>query len=287
MVLNDLRKSALAFIATAEGDDDLGIFEWSAPEGADPEDLAALAMANPNLGYRKDAKKLLANARRAKERGGAALASFRTNHMCQWVKLDDPAIDAGAWERTAVPDAPIEGASRWAMAIDLSADGRHAAVVAACRLPGERLRVQVADSGPTAEVRKRLLATISTVKPAKFGWLPYGPTAALAADLKDRKSVRSWPPAGVEIEELTGEAAAVCMGFAQMVGEERVEHLQGDELLDDHVTGAEKLKKPNDTWIFSRKGEGYVDAAYAAAGAVHLARTLPEPIGKPRLRAVE
>jgi hypothetical protein len=35
--------------------------------------------------------------------------------------------------------------------------------------------------------------------------------------------------------------------------------------------------------VFSRKGEGHVDAAYAAAGAVHLARTLPAPVGKPRL----
>jgi hypothetical protein len=48
------------------------------------------------------------------------------------------------------------------------------------------------------------------------------------------------------------------------------------------VTGAGRLKR-GDAWVFSRKGEGHCDAAYAAAGAVHLARTLPAPVGKPRL----
>ena len=51
VVLNDLRASALD-----DPDDDprLGIFEWSAPPDADPLDIDALAMANPNLGRRLD-----------------------------------------------------------------------------------------------------------------------------------------------------------------------------------------------------------------------------------------
>ena len=38
-----------------------------------------------------------------------------------------------------------------------------------------------------------------------------------------------------------------------------------------------------DAWVFSRRGEGHVDAAYATAGAVHLARTMRTPVGRPRL----
>jgi hypothetical protein len=64
------------------------------------------------------------------------------------------------------------------------------------------------------------------------------------------------------------------MGFSEQVDAHRIAH-SGDPLLDAHVSAAEKLST-GDGWRFSRKGEGHVDAAYAAAGAVHLARTLPE-----------
>ncbi|MBM0274127.1 hypothetical protein [Micromonospora tarensis] len=99
IVLNDLRESALAFIERGEGDGDVMLAEWSAPEDADPFDLAALAQANPNLGTRKNARKLLANARRAVARGGRALNGFKTEHMCIRVKVMNPAIDPGAWKR--------------------------------------------------------------------------------------------------------------------------------------------------------------------------------------------
>ena len=62
VVLNDWRDSALTFIETAEGDERLGLFEYSAPDGSSPVDLDALAQANPNLGRRIDADALLAAA---------------------------------------------------------------------------------------------------------------------------------------------------------------------------------------------------------------------------------
>jgi hypothetical protein len=56
----------------------------------------------------------------------------------------------------------------------------------------------------------------------------------------------------------------------------------GDGLLTAHVTGSEKLKS-GDTWRFSRRGRGHCDAAYAAAGAAHLARLLPTPVRRGRV----
>jgi hypothetical protein len=55
-----------------------------------------------------------------------------------------------------------------------------------------------------------------------------------------------------------------------------------DPLLNAHIAGTSKLRT-GDGWRFARKGAGHVDAAYAAAGAVRLARTLPPPT-MPRLR---
>jgi hypothetical protein len=85
----------------------------------------------------------------------------------------------------------------------------------------------------------------------------------------------------VTVAEIKAELAAVCMGLAEQVGAGR-SRTPVDPLLDAQIGGAERLKR-GDVWVFSRKGEGHVDAAYAAAGAVHLARTLPPPVGKPRL----
>jgi hypothetical protein len=85
----------------------------------------------------------------------------------------------------------------------------------------------------------------------------------------------------VRVEEIRAETASICMGFAELVTAGQVVH-SGDPLLDAHVAVAERLRS-GDTWRFSRKGDGHVDAVYAAAGACHLARTLPTPVGKPRV----
>jgi hypothetical protein len=52
-------------------------------------------------------------------------------------------------------------------------------------------------------------------------------------------------------------------------------------LLDAHIAVAEK-SATGDAWRFTRKGAGHCDAAYAAAGAAHLARLLPK-VSKPRI----
>ena len=83
------------------------------------------------------------------------------------------------------------------------------------------------------------------------------------------------------MSEIRGEITAVCMGLAEQVTARQLAH-SGDPLLDAHIGSAERLRR-GDGWVFSRKGDGHVDAAYALAGAVHLARTLPPSIGRPRL----
>src|SRR3546814_12237749 len=50
IVLDSLRTPAIAYIETGKGDPRLGLFEWSAPQGSDTTDLAALALALPDLG---------------------------------------------------------------------------------------------------------------------------------------------------------------------------------------------------------------------------------------------
>lgn len=286
VVLESLRKSALRYLETGEGDERLGLFEWSAPSGAEPDDVDALAAANPNLGHRIELDGLLGDARRAKLAGGDELAGFRTEILCQRVANLDPAVDAVAWRECLDVGTLDAVRSRVALCVDVSLDGRHATLAAAARLDDGRVRVEiVAAWTDTAALRRELPAVVRRVRPKVFGWFPYGPAAAVAAELADRKGRADWPPRGVKVDGIRSEVDAVCMGFAELVEARELVH-SGDPLLDAHVEATEK-QRHGDGWRFTRRGAGHCDATYAAAGAVHLARTLPTSVGKPRIITAE
>ena len=302
IVLNDLQDDARALIewwdresgerGVAElladpdmpGDYRTGLFEWSSPEDADPTDVYALAQANPNMGLRKDAEKLIAAGRRAVRLGGKALTGFKTEHMCIRVKLLNPAIDPTAWADGLLVGGLDDVRKRVAMVWDVAPDLLHVALYAAAVLPDGRVRVDSVKAwegpGCTKVARRELPALIGRTRPRALGWLPNGPGAALAADMKPRPGV--WPPPGVQLEEIKAEVPAVCMGFDELVTSRQIVH-SGDPLLDSQVEGAEWLKV-GDRKVFSRRGEGHVNAVYAAAGAAHLARTLPADPGPFRIR---
>jgi hypothetical protein len=287
IVLNDMQEAAQAFIDTGEGDPRLGLMEWSCLPDANPLDIHALAMANPNLNRRIDGDTLLGDAATAMQKGGEKLTGFKTEMMCIRVPLLDPAIDPAGWTECLDVGDLSAVRSRVALCVDISLDSQHATLVAAAVLPDGRIRVEVvaAWSGPdaTRQLRRELAGKVAVVKPQVFGWFPNGPAAAVAADLADRgqKGRAAWPPWGVKVEEIRAELPAVCMGLAEQVASGQVAH-SGDPLLDTHVQAAEKLAR-GDAWVFTRKGDSHVDAAYALAGALHLARTLPPPAPKPLL----
>lgn len=286
VVLDSLHREARDFLTSGDGDWRLGLFEWSAPKGSAADDITALAHANPNLGRRIDAADLLADARRAKRGGGEELATFLTEILCLKVDNLDPAVDGPAWQLCRDPGDLADVRSRVALCVDLSLDGQHATLAAAALLDDGRVRVEVvaAWSGPdaTARLRRELPGHVKKVRPQVMGWFPSGPAAAVAAELADRKHA-GWPPRGVTVAEIKGEVCAVCMGFAEMVTSRQIAQ-SDDPLLNAHVTGAEKAHQ-GDRWRFTRRSAGHCDAAYAAAGAVHLARTLPPPPEKPRVVA--
>ena len=292
IVLNDLRDAAVTTlpdgteVAVDNPDTDLFLAEWSSPLDADPEDVHALAQANPNMNRRgQRSRDLLADARRAVRAGGEALTEFQTEVMCIRVRILNPAIDPGAWRRCLDAGDLAGVRSRIAVCLDLAPDELHATLVAAAVLDDGRVRVEPVKAwdgaGCTDRVRADLPGLLERVRPQVLGWLPAGPAAALAADLAARKDRRGWPPKGVTVAEIRGELAAVCMGLAEQVTAGRIAH-SDDPLLNAQIGAAERLRR-GDMWVFSRKGEGHCDAAYATAGAVHLARTLPPPVGKPRL----
>ena len=132
VVLRQLRSQAIGVIEGKEsadfgGDVDssaLGLFEWSAPDGAETDDLEALAMANPALGYGYlTVRALLSNRATFPEN------KFRSECMCQQVEtiLPNPFPD-GAWEGSLDMQSTIAPESEMFFGLDLSQDRRWASI---------------------------------------------------------------------------------------------------------------------------------------------------------------
>ncbi|MBB4689817.1 terminase [Amycolatopsis jiangsuensis] len=274
VVLDSLRKAALSFIETGEGDERLGLLEWSAPDGSKAADVRAIQAANPNLGYRLSLSSILGEARRAQAAGGEELAHYLTEILCMRVPMLDPAINADRWAACLDRGDLSDVRGRVALCFDVSLDGRHATLAAAAVLPDGRVRVEVVAAwDDMAVMRREMRGWVRRVGPRRIGWFPSGPAAAYAAVLTDNDQA-DWPPEGVEVEGIRAEVPAVCMGLAELVDAQQVAH-SDDPLLNAQVPATEKLRQ-GDAWRFTRRGAGHCDATYATAGAAHLARTLPD-----------
>lgn len=296
VVLNDLQDAARAFIETGDGDERLGLLEWSAADGSDPEDVDALLQANPRAGRGPgtlDLDVLIAKGKLAKARGGEKLTGFQTESMCMRVKALNPAIEPASWTACLDPGI-ISPADRPVLAIDVDRNGLHATIAVAAILEDFRVRVEtVAEfTGPRAasDLERALPDWTARTGASVVGWLPGGPAAATASRLADRRKlgVRGWPPRGVTVAEIRGEVPAICMGLAKEVAAHDVAH-SGQEMLDAQIGAAEKGWRGN-VWEFIRKDENGIprntDAVYAVAAAVHLARTSPRRRRATKMQAV-
>ena len=126
IVLRQLRETAIADInGTTAGDfggdvdsSTLGLFEWSAEEGAKTDDIVALAQANPAMGYGYLTERaLLANRKTFPE------SKFRSECMCQQVETILPApFPDGVWDAGLDTKSVIAPESDLFYGIDLSAD---------------------------------------------------------------------------------------------------------------------------------------------------------------------
>lgn len=268
-VLNSLRE-----IALSESDPRVGVFEWSAPDGAALDDVTAWQAANPSLGYtlQPDAIRM--------SMATDPPAVFRTEVLCQRVESLNGAIDPAQWTEGADTAAVMDDVrDRVALVLDVSPDLHHVSLVAAAHRDSGAVQVEVVAAWDSPATMRQsspdspsLEEWVGRVKARALGFFPSGPAAALATELR-----------GLGFEPLTGaDVAVVCQEFAELVAARRLIH-PGDPLLTTQVTSASRTYS-GDGWRFTRpRAGGYVDAAYAAAGAAYLARNLPAAIGKPRL----
>lgn len=289
VVLDSLRTPAVAFIETGAGNPRLGIFEWSAPAGTAPDDVIGLAMANPNFNRRLDGEALVQDGIAARDaEDPRKLAKFLTEVMCMRVRTLNPGVNPTHWAAChpvghVAPDlAPFR--RRVALCLDVALDGSHATLVAAALLDDGLVHVEVVESwdgkGCLAAVRVDLPRLVAKIKPAVIGWFPNGPAAGLAADLaaKRKPGAPAWPPPGVKLEPIVADVVPACMGLATLVEAHGLRH-PDDDLLNIHMSTAQKLYRGKEQWLFTRVGKTPISGAYATAGAVHLARTMKQRFG--------
>lgn len=135
IVLRQLREQAIAAIKGTKSEDfggdvdatTLGLFEWSAPEEAETDDMEALAQANPALGYGYLTERALMSNRQTFPE-----SKFRSECMCQQVEtiLPQPFPD-GAWNAGVDEASQIAPTSEIMYGIDMSQDRRWT-TIAAC-----------------------------------------------------------------------------------------------------------------------------------------------------------
>jgi hypothetical protein len=276
------RREALGMLARP---DDLFLIEWSARRDVDESDRLAWRAASPH--WTDQREKLIG----AKLRGALAgqsddpsepdpMEAFRAQWLNIWPSQHmshSTAIDPVKWGE-GLDAAGLESVgSASALCVEVSPDLLHASVAQAWRLADGRVAVELAGEWSGDECVNELRAGLPGLAAEQgarvLGWFPTGPAAAIAADMREVP--------GVDVAPIRSEVTAVCMGFAEHVVAGRVAH-GGQLVLTAQVQQAEKLYS-GDAWRFTRRGLGHVDAVYAAAGAVHLARTLPPVRRRPRI----
>lgn len=274
VVLNDLRAQALSEI-----DPTLGLFEWSAPLGCALDDKEAWAQANPALGRLVTEQKLRAAMHTARS------ADFRTENLCQRVDALDSAVDPESWRMCADPAVSLAGMQRqMVMCVDVAMGTGHVTAAAAVQLEDGTVWGEIFDSWSSVrEARVKLRAAFEYYTPRAVGWFPSGPATVIGAELGEQHGktiglavvdIADMPPEAPGVVPLTGQdASAACQTLASLVAGRQFKH-PDDELLNAHIIGSVR-KDMGDGWRFARRGVGDNDAAYAMAGAVHLARTLP------------
>jgi len=200
---------------------------------------------------------------------------FRTEILCQSVESLDSPISGQAWNACADPaGSGVMEAERKYFCLDVAPEGQHATLAAAAATESGRVRVGIAGAWSDLNVmRDQLAAILATYKPKTLGWFPGGPAAAILADMYQLRAPGQWTTNSVgktqKVELKSAEIPAVCQGMADAVRSRMIIH-GNDPLLNAHILGSHRLPM-GDGWRFSRKF-GNADAAYAAAGAVHLAR---------------
>lgn len=216
----------------------LAYFEWSAADDADPDDMDALAEANPGLGTRLSLEHVAA------ERGAMDDETFKRERLGIWAKIGgDSAISPSAWSRCLDHDS-VAG-SRVAFSVDVPPARDVATIVAVSERADGVRHVEVVDR------RVGVSWVPSRLRELRDRWSPVAivldegsAAGALMPDVK-REGVRTVP---LSMKQY-GQA---CASVYDAIEQSKLAHT-GQEELDDAVAAAQVKGMGESLWKWDRK----------------------------------
>lgn len=262
IILNRLLERGHA--AAAGADDRIGWFEWSAEPGCDIHDENAWAQANPSLGHTIS----IDNLRSAMSDDESII---RTELLCQWVSVVNPAINPSNWNAAANPDLKLSKDLDTWLAIDLSPNRQEAALIAA-QQDGENINVVLLQTwtNPVNLDAKQIANDIAV-------WVRKYPTQTVAYSRQTSGAVAAlFAPAGIPTTPIDGALyGQACDEMLSAITSGRLRHPNNDEF-NRQVLSAVKLPFKDGGWYLGRKvSNATICAAVGMAMVCHFA-TRPE-----------
>ena len=265
VVLNDMRRQALAQSEPGT----IYYAEWSADPALDVDDPEAWAQANPSLGH-LITPDVIEGRLKTDPR-----PVFETEALCRWVDVLDSPWPPNAWADCGDPDLELDPAAPTFLAVDVSIDRRHAALVAVQQLEGDRLGAHLLETwtadGAIDEMGiAGVIAPIARKLAARSVAFDRYTAAGIASRLAS---------VGIPVGDCSGaQFAQACDELLSSMVHGRLAHGVQDTLTE-HVMAAVKKPVADGGWrIVRRQSSGPIAGAVALAMATHYAlRPLPRP----------
>jgi hypothetical protein len=260
VVLQMLRERGLA--AAAGADDDIGWFEWSAP--TDEISFENAASCNPALGITMHPDNLRAILNDPPE-------IIMTEVLCRFVQTISSVVGAKEWQECGDESIDLDDDKLTWMAIDISPDRKHAALVAAQKLGSESFVVKLLHTWENSiQLDDRAIANDAAAYCRKYPieYLLYSrrTSGAVAARMQ---------PAGIPIHDMDSDYPQSCDELLGAINSGRLKH-RNQTSLTEQMLSAVQLRRGDGGWVIGRRAsQSAVCAAVASALVTHFA-TRPE-----------
>lgn len=262
VVLNKLRERGLA--AAAGADDPIGWFEWSAPYevavGDTPEFWEAVTYSNPSLGHTihpDNLRSILSDDE----------STIRTEVLCQWVSVTNPAINPSNWEACGDESIKLDREQPTWMAIDLSPDRKEACLLGAQQI-GDKFIVVLLQTwtNPINIDDKQMANDVAS-------WVRKFSTETVAYSRQTAGAVAArLAPAGINTTPIDGALyGQACDEMLSAITSGRLIHPKNEEFTKQ-VLSAVKLPFKDGGWYLGRKASNStICAAVCMAMVSHFA----------------
>jgi hypothetical protein len=260
IVLNQLRERGLA--AASGATDDVGYFEWSAP--TDEITLENAAFANPGLNITIHPDNIRAVFNDPPD-------VVMTEVLNRWVQTISSVVGAKEWQACGDETIDLDDDKLTWMAIDISPDRKHAALVAAQKLGSESFVVKLLHTWENSiQLDDRAIANDAAAYCRKYPieYLLYSrrTSGAVAARMQ---------PAGIPIHDMDSDYPQSCDELLGAINSGRLKH-RNQASLTEQMLSAVQLRRGDGGWVIGRRAsQSAVCAAVASALVTHFA-TRPE-----------